>query len=524
MAAAKLVAADGVTPMRSRATMTTPYRAGDPLHQDMASWLPPLVSADAAILTSRNLIVARIRDLVRNNGWASGMVRRYIDSVIGANLRLAAAPDHRALGVESEQTAALAEQMETAWRSWANDPLRRCDASRHDTFGLMAGLLFRHKLVDGEALAVLLWRPDRGRWATCVQVIDPDRLSNPYGRPDDDTLRGGVELDGDGAAIAYHMRRAHPYDRSLSVARSMVWDRVDRETPWGRPVAIHDFDRDQAGQHRGVSRLAAALREARMTDSYASAELQSAVINAILAAFIESPFDHSLLADALDSPDDIGAYQALRSDFHNERNITLNGARVATLFPGERMGFQAAARPSQQFPAFMSVLKRNITSAMGGMSYEQGTLDWSQSNYSSARGGIVEAAKTVIADRFAFEVRTVVPIYLAVMEEAVDQGAVVLPDGAPDLYDEPGAYLRARWIGPGRGWIDPVKEGQAAQIRMDTMLSTLEREAAEQGLDWQEVIQQRARERAALAAAGLQDPTTAKLLGVEPRTDAGTER
>ena len=520
----RILAADGVTPLRARAEVSTPYRAGDPMHADMASWLPPLVSADASILTSRNLIVARIRDLVRNNGWASGMVRRYIDSVIGANVRLAATPDYRALGVSPQDAADLAEQMETAWRSWANDPLRRCDASRHDTFGLLAGLMFRHKLVDGECLGVLLWRPERGRWATCVQVVDPDRLSNPYGRPDDDNLRGGVELDDDGAATAYHVRRAHPYDRTLSVGQSMVWDRVERETPWGRPVAIHDFDRDQAGQHRGVSRLAAALREARMTDNYAAAELQSAVINAILAAFIESPFDHSFLAEAFESPDSLGAYQDMRTGFHEQRKITLNGAQIPTLFPGERLAFQAAARPSQQFPAFMAVVKRNIISAVGGMSYEQGSLDWSQSNYSSSRGGIVEATKTVIADRFAFEARSITPIYLAVMEEAIDQGAVVLPDDGPDLYDEPGAYLRARWIGPGRGWIDPVKEGQAAQIRMDTMLSTLEREAAEQGLDWQEVIQQRAREREALAAAGLEDPTTAQLLGVEPRTDAERDR
>src|SRR5260364_97631 len=43
-------------------------------------------------------------------------------------------------------------------------------------------LAFRHKLVDGDALALLLWRPERigpgrARYATTVQLIDPDRLS-----------------------------------------------------------------------------------------------------------------------------------------------------------------------------------------------------------------------------------------------------------------------------------------------------------------------------------------------------------
>ena len=54
-----------------------------------------------------------------------------------------------------------------------------------------------------------------------------------------------------------------------------------------------------------------------------------------------------------------------------------------------------------------------------------------------------------------------------------------------------------------RGWIDPVKEAQASQIRMQIGLSTLEEECAMQGMDWEEVLEQRAREQAKLQALGL---------------------
>jgi capsid protein len=64
-------------------------------------------------------------------------------------------------------------------------------------------------------------------------------------------------------------------------------------------------------------------------------------------------------------------------------------------------------------------------------------------------------------------------------------------------------YARAKWIGPGRGWIDPVKEAEAAQIRMASMISTLEAECAEQGLDWNDVAEQRALETARLKQLGL---------------------
>ena len=56
---------------------------------------------------------------------------------------------------------------------------------------------------------------------------------------------------------------------------------------------------------------------------------------------------------------------------------------------------------------------------------------------------------------------------------------------------------------PGRGWVDPVKEAQACQIRMEIGLSTLEAECASQGLDWEEVLEQRAREKNKIKKMGL---------------------
>ena len=74
---------------------------------------------------------------------------------------------------------------------------------------------------------------------------------------------------------------------------------------------------------------------------------------------------------------------------------------------------------------------------------------------------------------------------------------------APDFYENRYAYTRCKWIGPGRGWVDPVKEAQACQLRMEIGLSTLENECASQGLDWEEVVEQRLREKNKLRELGL---------------------
>jgi len=51
-------------------------------------------------------------------------------------------------------------------------------------------------------------------------------------------------------------------------------------------------------------------------------------------------------------------------------------------------------------------------------------------------------------------------------------------DGLDAFHALPGAIMRARWIGPARGYVDPVKEAEAAALRMESMTSTLEDECA----------------------------------------------
>lgn len=74
---------------------------------------------------------------------------------------------------------------------------------------------------------------------------------------------------------------------------------------------------------------------------------------------------------------------------------------------------------------------------------------------------------------------------------------------APGFYENRYAYLRARFIFGGRGWADPVKEAQAAGLRIEMGISTLEKECAEQGDDYEEIMDQRAIELRMASDRGL---------------------
>lgn len=506
----------------------TSYAAGDPGHPAVANWHPRLGSADADWLRDRPLSVARIRDLKRNDGWAAAGDDRLVDMLVGGVLRPNAKPDAKGLGITQDQADALGRSIQSAWRSWADDATFRCDAERTLPFAGLAGLAAREFVGIGESTTVLRWI-ERPGWTyrTAVQVVDPDRLSNPMGQPDTDELRGGVEKDGDGAPVAYHFRRAHPGDIGIASAQSLSWERIERWDQvgyWDRPKVLHLFDKERPGQTRGVSRLVRSLTKLRGLSRYSESEIRTAAINATIVGSLYTQMGAEYAADRLGSDPTPGAdwsnFNQQRAGFYQQQNV-LDDARFLTLFPSDRLDLNTQPRQTAGYPAFQRAFLQALAASIG-ISYEQLSMDWSQTNYSSARAALNEVWRGVNRLRAVLIWGFGQPVYAAFLEDALDAEAIELPRGVRDFYEAPAAWLRADWIGPGRGFIDPVKEAQASSLRTDGMISTLEREAAEQGGDWEMILEQLARERAERERLGLSPSRTD--LSIQSRTDLEDRR
>ena len=242
-----------------------------------------------------------------------------------------------------------------------------------------------------------------------------------------------------------------------------------------------------------------------MLAKYDGVELDAAIINAIFGAYIESPYDHSLVEDALDAKD-LSAYQQSRTDFHKERRISLGEARMPILFPGEKINTVTAERPNSNFPDFEAAMLRNFASAFG-LSAQQVSNNWADVNYSSARGAAQEAWKTLNVRRINFAQGFAAPIRGAWMEESFEVDELPLPKGAPPFMECRAAYMKCLWMGPGRGLVDTVKERAGSILGMDGGFTTLERESAEyDGEDWEENLDQRQIETQAFKDRGLPLP------------------
>jgi lambda family phage portal protein len=458
------------------------YRA-----KDMASWHPARLSPDAALLNELDTINARGDDLARNNGVAAGAERTFVDNVIGPRVMCKPNPDRIALKKDPVWVDEWSREVEAEWKSFADGVY--FDAGATLNFHSATRLQARTLASAGELLALPLWLPDRGsRWNTCLQLIDPARLSNPNGKADTATLRGGKELDSYGAATFYNIRTTHPGDLFAGgLFGGGRWERIPAWTDFGRARVIHAFEPERIGQNRGKPPVAAVARMFKMYDHLGIEKIRQTVLNSMIFAAMETPMDQQAFVETFGG-DKMGDYRAELDGWR----VQMKGGAIIPLPPGAKLTSFIPAGIDGELDTFATLMLRHIGAGLN-LPYELLFKDFSKTNYSSARAALLEAWRYFNSCRQMITDTWCSVIYDLWFEEAVNGGRI--PDCKPaDFYARRLAWTQAKWIYAGRGWVDPLKEAQAAGTRMDNNLTSLQDEAAEQGKDARDVQEQRARE------------------------------
>ncbi|MFW5926836.1 MAG: phage portal protein [Wenzhouxiangella sp.] len=492
------------------------YAGQDRLGPELECWMPNIEPPDEATLHDWEVSVGRLRQLIDENGITSGLVQSRLDHVIGPDLKLVAKPDYRALGLTADWAEEFAEQAQREFRNWGYDPGLRCHAGRTLDFPGMLRQGLRSKMSTGEIWATAEWI-ERAGWPyrTAIQPFDSELVSTPAGKADDERLRHGVVKDRYGAPVGAFIRQAHPGDH-VSTVGSYRWRFVRNETPWGRTQLIHIFDQKRAGQSRGKSALIPAIKQIKMLEKWQSATMSAAIINSMYAAVIKSSVSHPELMQALGvgGQNPLSAYMAQSLKFHKGTNrIQYDGSKIAHLFPNEDLELLSAKQPVAAFEQFERAALRMIAAA-GDTSYEQLSKDYTNTTYSSARASMLEAYKFIVSERQNTVIRLANIIYALMLEDAIYSGRIELPRNAP-AFNEPGAkraYCAARWIGPGRDQIDPVKDAQATKMELAMGLTSHEEEAARRGRDPDELIQAQASHFRKLIDAGVPEETARRVV------------
>lgn len=494
--------------------------AGHHMGGEISSWSVTGKSVDEMYLPIKEEADAKAADIICSNSTASGAVQTYVDSVVGHQFRLNAKPNYRRLGISADDARSLAKDIEAAFTEYAEDPRCFIDAERRLTFTGLIRAGVRSHMESGEIFSSAEWFSKQGsNFNTSIKRINPGRISNPNNIMDTDKLRAGMELNSRGASVAVHLRSNQYCPYGLH-SLSGNWRRIPMYKAWGREQILHVFEPFGDGNCRGTTAFINVLGSLKTLERYKGVRLQNAVINAMYAATIESEMDPQTIFQVLGG-DESGAkslvnYMEAVGEYHKGANIRMNGAKIAHLFPNEKLKLNAPANVDNGFADFERSILRHIAAGLN-LSYEQLAKDYSQVNYSSARAALMNEWRFFMGRRAMIASRYATKIYWLWLEEAINRNIIKLPSKAKfNFYEATSAWGRASWIGAGRLSIDGIKEIKEAILKIEAGLSTYEKELANLGEDYQEIFEQQVREMKERDSEGLPRAIWAKAENFAP--------
>lgn len=478
----------------------------------LGAWRPALREQQEDISRAWTDAAARAIDTLQNNGFIAGAIECCEAAIVGPKLRMASRPNFQALGWTEDQSKKWSDEVESAWEAWSSDP-SECDAGGRMTFGQMQQLALRSYLTFGEVLSLLPMKPQaarRGGFMTKVLMLPPSRIvatSTEHITGAGREIINGVHVDEYGAPVAYRIRQKKKllgYDEEVDIPLA------DSE---GRRNVVHVFD-PQLKTTRGISPLAPVLRVIRQIDQLQDATLAAALLQTLFAATLRTSLTGDAAFDGLTTEADAkkGAGLTLdglldaKSTWYDALTLDLNTpGRIAHLMPNDQLEFHEAKNPSAQYEAFVSWMMKEVARGLG-VTYETATGDYRGATYSSVRIATAEAWQIVLKRRSNIVEPFSNAVFLTWLEEAIGTGKVSYRGGLDAFMAQRAWAGRVTWSGPPRPQADDLKAARAHQTLLEIGATSMQAIAAEYGSDIEDVLDQRARERAYALNRGLPDP------------------
>ena len=124
-----------------------------------------------------------------------------------------------------------------------------CDITRSQTFSEIQNLILRSVLESGDIFIIKRTVPRSNKLIDLsLQLVEADRVSNPDYKTNTEKLIAGVEVDKNGAPIAYHICGSHPDDyqseKSKKYVKITAFDKYDNRQ------IFHIFNRIRPGLTR----------------------------------------------------------------------------------------------------------------------------------------------------------------------------------------------------------------------------------------------------------------------------------
>lgn len=427
----------------------------------------------------------RSRILYMSAPIAAAALKRQRTNIVGPGLRLKSTIDRETLGMTQEQADAWQKHTQAEFNLWAQRK-QACDATGVNNFYGMQQLVCLSWPMSGDVFALVkrVETTPLMPYSLRLHILEADRVRTPTdlaggavvsalssgittGKAENgNIIYDGVEVDKNGAIVAYHIANTYPYQFDGTETKFARVEAYGKNT--GLPNVLHIMDSERPEQYRGVPYLAPVIEPLLQLRRYTEAEITAAVVQSFFTAFITTEKDGD---SAL--PNEVGG-DGVTEVSKDPNEYEMGAGTLNFLEPGEDVKFGAPTHPNAGFEAFTKALFRQIGACLECpvdllmMAFE--------GSYSASRAALLEAWKGFrmrrewLADDFCR------PVFELWLTEAVARGRI----SAPGFLTDPiirQAYLGSEWIGPSQGQLDPTKEVAAAVTAIENGLSTHEAEA-----------------------------------------------
>lgn len=447
-------------------------------------WDAPDVAINSVSLPALPLLRRRSRAATRNDPYAASAITKRVTNLIGTGI-----VPHPQIEDNELRTA-----MQQLWEDWADES----DADgRTDFYGQQA-LISRMVEEAGECFIRLRYRRDEDGLAVPLQlqVLPPEfvPVDRNFRTRRGNLVRAGIEFDGIGRRVAYWMYLENPGDTQGVRMGYNTLHRIPADQ------VLHVYETLEAGQLRGIPRLAPVLLRLRSLDNYDDAVLFRQEVSNLFAGFIKKP-----LPEGPPQVDAVTGEPVVR-DHDGTPMAALEPGSMQELLEGEEVEF---SDPPDAGNTYIDFMRQQLQAAAVGVElpYELLTGDMKDISDRVLRILLNDFRRRIEQLQFSVYVHQLCrPARAAWMDAAVLSGAIDLPNYTDRKQRRD--YLRTRWIPQGWAYHHPVQDVQGKIQEIGAGLLSRSEHVLRTGYDAEVIDNENA-----------QDNERARKLGLSYKTD-----
>lgn len=451
-----------VVPKAPPAPMRASIEAGRLDNEGIRSWkdadsLGPNAALDQA---TRGRLRDRGRYETLNNSYCRGLVRSLAYDLVGTGPKLK-------LTIPGDEDGSKSKAVRKRWGKWARATL----------LALKFRIMEKAAAREGNAFGLFDTDEDLlDQVKLDLRLVEDEQCDTPPSKRGAGSIIDGIEINQRGKPARYWFLRNHPGENTYFTGDGDYFSVPAKQV-------IHWFERDRAGQLRGVPRIVAGLPTFGKTRRFSEATITAAEFAASIIGMLESTLP------AGEQPVDLEAMDT----------VEIVKQMLLTMPKGWKANQLKAEHPGTTYSEFVKE-KHNEAGRGTGAPLNVVSGNSSGYNFSSGRLDHLPYQRGLTIDRDDFRNIVADPVFRA-WEAEGRLVAGYFPEGLPPIDD-----WEWGWFWDAFDSIDQNKDADADDTRIRNGTSTYDEIHGAYGDDWEEKFEQVAREKAKAESLGLPYP------------------